>query len=166
MAYTVNIAVSNAASINSGGNRINSWELDVTLPTGLSFNTTSGLISGTPSVLTERTAYTVTAINTGGTSTTVLYLTIIDVPPSLLSYATNPAVYTLGVDVTNSPTYAGGPAVSFSLASGQTLPSGLSLSPSTGVLSGTPIALASQFAYTVTATNSGGSATAVPAHSD
>lgn len=62
------------------------------------------------------------------------------------------------VDTTYNQTLeaTGGGTITWSLASGSTLPAGLSLNQSTGVISGTPTA-ASTYTFTVTATNSAGS---------
>jgi len=57
------------ATINTGGS-METYSIAPTLPTGLSFNTTTGLISGTPTViLIPATIYTVTATNAAGTDT-------------------------------------------------------------------------------------------------
>ena len=57
------------ATINTGGS-LETYSIAPTLPTGLSFNTTTGLISGTPTViLIPATIYTVTATNAAGTDT-------------------------------------------------------------------------------------------------
>lgn len=80
-------------------------------------------------------------------------------PPRNLAYSTNPAVYTRGVAITsNTPTSSGGEVESYSVA--PPLPAGLVLNASTGVISGTPTVMAATASYTVTATNSHGSATA------
>lgn len=80
--------------------------------------------------------------------------------PSGLSYATNPAVYTKGVAITaNTPSTSGGEAVTgYSVA--PALPAGLSLSETTGVIAGTPTAIASAATYVVTASNGFGATTA------
>jgi hypothetical protein len=46
------------------------------LPNGLSFNTATGAITGTPSAASAATNYTITAYNLSGTSTTTLSITI------------------------------------------------------------------------------------------
>ena len=46
------------------------------MPAGLSFNTATGTITGTPTALSPTTTYTVTASNTGGTSTTTFSLAV------------------------------------------------------------------------------------------
>ena len=79
--------------------------------------------------------------------------------PASLSYSVNPATYVLNQLITaNAPTSSGGAVDTYSIS--PALPAGLSLNPSTGVISGTPIALASAANYTVTGSNSYGSAVA------
>lgn len=75
--------------------------------------------------------------------------------PSALSY-TSPATATLGTAFTASPTVTGAPTTwSVSPA----LPAGLSLDPTSGVISGTATSLADTATYTVTAGNSAGNTT-------
>jgi hypothetical protein len=80
-----------------------------------------------------------------------------DQPPVGLSYSASPAVYTAGAAITpNQPRVGGGPASVFSVW--PALPTGLSMSASTGVIEGTPTAVTAAAVYTVTAANSGGNA--------
>jgi DNA-binding beta-propeller fold protein YncE len=80
-------------------------------------------------------------------------------PPSALSYTTATAVYIKGTAITpNSPTSTGGAVTSYSVS--PALPAGLSLSTSTGIITGTPMAVTATASYTVTASNSAGSTTA------
>jgi hypothetical protein len=80
-------------------------------------------------------------------------------PPGNLRYAANPVVYQAGAAIApNAPTSSGGPIASYSVS--PALPAGLTLSPTTGVIYGTPIFGAAPATYVVTATNSGGSASA------
>jgi DNA-binding beta-propeller fold protein YncE len=102
--------------------------------------------------------YTITASNSGGSTTASLTLTVNDVPPSALTYSGNPAVYTKGTVITaNTPTSSGGDVVGYSIS--PALPTGLSLSTVTGAISGTPTALSASTIYTINANNSGGTAT-------
>ena len=79
--------------------------------------------------------------------------------PSGLSYTTATAVYIKGTAITpNSPTSTGGAVTSYSV--NPALPAGLTLSTSTGVISGTPAAVTATASYTVTASNATGSTTA------
>ena len=125
-----------------------------TWPTGLSLNTATGQISGTPTVATT-TSVTVTATNASGTSTAAT-LTFTFTPPvpvvtAATLTATVSSAYSYTVIATNSPT-------SYTLASGA-LPSGLSFNTTTGVISGTPTVTGS-FSFTITATNAGGTSSA------
>jgi hypothetical protein len=80
-------------------------------------------------------------------------------PPSALSYATSTAIYSKGMLVTaNIPSSTGGAVTLYSVS--PTLPAGLSLSSSTGVICGEPTAVAAANSYTVTASNLSGSTTA------
>ena len=78
------------------------------------------------------------------------------VAPSALTYASNPAVYPVGTAIAaNVPSHGGGTVLSYGAS--PTLPTGLSLDASTGVISGTPTARSPKATYTISASNSGGS---------
>jgi uncharacterized repeat protein (TIGR01451 family) len=156
--YTKGAAIA-ANNPSSNGGPVVSYSVLPALPAGLTLNVSTGVITGTPTALAPATNYTITATNSGGSATAALNFTVHDVPPSALTYAMNPAVYTKGLLImANSPSSSGGPVVSYSVS--PALPLGLALNTSTGVITGTPTALVSAANYTVTATNTGGSATA------
>ena len=116
------------------------------------------MISGTPTAITSSATYTITATNTGGSATTTVDITVNDVIPSSVSYSGTPFTLTKDSAMTAAtPTSSGGTVVSWSVS--PILPAGLSLDTSTGVISGTPTAVTSTATYTITATNTGGSAT-------
>ena len=128
------------------------------MPTGLSLNTTTGAISGTPTAITAAATYTVTATNAAGSTTKDISIAVNDVAPSALSYVTPQNAFVKGTAIASlSPTVGGGAVVSYSVS--PALPGGLSLNTTTGVISGTPTAVAGMATYTVTATNTGGSTT-------
>ncbi|MBP7281823.1 MAG: putative Ig domain-containing protein [Leptospiraceae bacterium] len=135
-----------------------SYSVSPALPSGLAINTTTGVLAGTPSVVAANTVYTVTATNSGGSTTFNMNLTVNDTPPSALSYATNPFIFGTGTAISISPTITGTP-ISYSVS--PALPTGLGINTVTGILSGTPTVLTASSNYTVTATNSGGSTTFV-----
>jgi hypothetical protein len=134
-----------------------SYSVSPALPTGLAINTTTGQLSGTPTVISSTTTYTVTATNTGGSTTFALSITVNDTAPSALSYSGSPFTFTKNVAITSvNPTITGTP-VSYSVS--PALPTGLAINTTTGQLAGTPTAITSTATYTVTATNTGGSTT-------
>ena len=142
-------------SPTSTGGPVVSYSVSPALPTGLGLNLTTGVISGIPTVVVAATPYTVTARNSGGSTTAVLTITVNETPPGSLSYSQNPAIYTIGMAITpNTPTSTGGAVVSYSVS--PALPSGLGLNLATGVISGMPTVVVSASIYTVTGSNSGG----------
>ncbi len=80
--------------------------------------------------------------------------------PSSLSYSQSPAVYSKNIAITpNIPTVVGDAATLYGVT--PALPTGLSINTTTGVISGTPTVVSAATNYTVTATNTGGSTTAI-----
>lgn len=60
---------------------ITGYTIDKDLPTGLTFDGTTGIISGTPSFISPATDYTITAYNTSGSSSTVVNISVISTAP-------------------------------------------------------------------------------------
>lgn len=126
------------------------------LPSGLSIDATTGVISGTPSIINVVSNYTISATNSYGSSTKRISIEI-QGKPSGLSYSGN---LRLPINITMAsvvPTVSSSPAPVYTI--NPALPSGISLNPSTGEISGRPTLETSAITYTVTATNTHGSAT-------
>ena len=156
--YTKGTVINNLSPSASGGGVVR-YAVTPKLPSGLSMNSVTGLISGTPLVPTPATPYTITATNPDGSTTTSLNITVVDIAPSALTYSSNPATYRIDQAITlNAPTNSGGSVVSYAVS--PALPTGLALNTTTGIISGTPTALSASANYTITATNTGGSTTA------
>ena len=125
------------------------WSVSPTLPTGLSIDSTTGEITGTPTVLQTAVTYTITATNTGGSATTTIDIIVNDVPPSTITYSSNSYTETKDSAMTTGiPNVGGGPVVSWSIS--PSLPTGLSIDAATGEISGTPTTISSLTSYTVT----------------
>ena len=75
---TVNLNVAmNGYTVTSSGGTVASYSLTGTLPAGVSFSTTTGRITGTPTAAQTATTYTITATNTSGSTTATFTLTVV-----------------------------------------------------------------------------------------
>ena len=71
-----NSAISTVNVSNSGG-AVSSFFISPSLPSGLTFNSSNGSISGTPSQAQSQSTYTITATNSGGSSSATFTLTVV-----------------------------------------------------------------------------------------
>ena len=109
-----------------------SWSVSGSLPGGLGLNTTTGVISGTPTAKGTFT-FELRATNASGTGTKNITFTIRDIQPVITSPST--AMGTVGFPFVYQTTATGNPSV-YTLNG--TLPAGLTFNSSTGLISGTP----------------------------
>lgn len=136
---------------------IEAFSISPQLPTGLNFDSSTGIISGIPTTVSPQTTYYVTANNANGFNTFNIKISIIGVKPAI--NFTPPPIYTVGTAIPPlTPTNTGSPALSFSIT--PNLSTGLSLNTATGTINGIPIVAKSETLYTVTATNNFGTGTA------
>lgn len=128
-----------------------SYTTSPTLPTGLSINS-SGVISGTPTVTSVATPYTVTAHYSGGQATSFA----INITVSGISYAGAPFNFTAGTAITPANiSTTGATPTNYS----GSLPTGLVLNTVNGQITGTPTTAAGATPYTITASYAGGQTT-------
>ena len=143
-----------------GGGTVTSWEISPSLPSGLTWGTSDGKISGTPTVLqTTATTYTIWANNSGGEASANVNITINDAVP-VMSYSTTEITETKNVAISPSisPTTSGGTITSWEISPSPG--SAFTFNTATGTIDGTPTSLLSRTQYTIWANNSGGSAVA------
>lgn len=169
----------------STGGPVTAYAIHPAPPPGLSMNTATGLISGTPSAARAAADHQVIAIGPGGRDTAVIRIAVAATfAPPRIAYA-SPVFDTLGVPARHAPLSTGGPIASYTLlhpddvfsetlADMLPLPFGLTLDPATGVISGTPATYAqmkrgsmipmfdtlSNHTYSIVATGPGGKDTA------
>ena len=154
---SVGTAMNSVSPTLYGTGTVDSYSISPNLPSGLTL-ATNGTISGTPTAVSSTTSYTITATNTAGSDTASISITVNDVSPGTITYSPNTFTLTKGTTMTTTtPTVSGGTVTTWSVS--PSLPAGLSIASSDGALSGTPTAVSNQATYTITGTNSGGSAT-------
>ena len=132
------------------GGQVATWEISPALSAGLIFNTTSGIISGVPTVATLSTNYTIWANNSLGISNAVISITVlpgVDYPSSWVNLTRNVTmnafIPTININDINLLIY---PA----------LPLGLYFDNATGTVSGTSLIPWQSLEYTVSLWNSSG----------
>lgn len=141
----------------SGGHAPVAYDISAgVLPTGLSINASTGVISGTPTVNGASTFTVRVTDNHGNVATRAGTVTVYAAPAMAGSYTNSMEVsdpYS-----SNAVTVSGGKApIAWSLGGG-TLPPGLTINGSNGLLSGTPTT-AGSYEFTVKATDALGRAT-------
>ncbi|KAI9549913.1 hypothetical protein GHT06_004498 [Daphnia sinensis] len=147
--FTKGVTISNLSPVSTGGAPYTSG--------GLILNPTTGTISGTPSLALAATTFTITGSNSGGSTTATISITVTDEDPTSLEYST-PIVLFKGVIITPlTPSNSGGAITDYTI--NPSLPAGLTLNPSTGVITGRPTVPSPETNYDITGTNSGGSDT-------
>lgn len=133
-----------------------SYSITPALPSGLYFNTSTGIITGYATTTLGATTYTITATDANAaTISCTLVITVNDRAPATLSYKAQNLFVINNPVVDLVPTSSGGTATNYTIT--PALPNGLSINAATGVISGTPTATSVEQTYTVTAANISGS---------
>jgi len=123
------------------------------LPAGLTLNTSTGAITGTPTG--TGSTFTITATNGTRTATSSPTYTVNEAIPLTLGYTT-PTTYTVGYPISsNLPHPTGGTPTHYVSTA---LPAGLTLDANTGEIKGTPTTAGGPTSVTVTGNNGAGSA--------
>ncbi|MCS6795094.1 MAG: T9SS type A sorting domain-containing protein, partial [Raineya sp.] len=85
-AYSLNVSV-------TGNTQPVTYSISPALPAGLTLNTSTGQITGTPTALSPATTYTVTATQSGSCSVTQTYTFAVEQPNSLVNVSTSFKIY-------------------------------------------------------------------------
>ena len=136
-----------------------SFSVSPILPAGLNLNTTTGIITGTPTAAPTRLDYIVTGTYSGNQSNTAtISLEILPVLPSITYPYTSsaPEIFTIGVNKTINPVNTGG-SVTGAWSVAPALPAGLTLNTSTGQIGGSATTISADATYTISTSNRKGS---------
>lgn len=120
-----------------GGGAVTSYAVTPALPSGLSLDAATGVISGTPTEAIAATTFTITAANSSGETTFDVSIEVDSSLASGISYGDTSLSNLAEVEVHWMPTIESGSADLWTIESG-TLPTGLTLDADTGEISGTP----------------------------
>ncbi|WP_080434331.1 Ig domain-containing protein [Burkholderia ubonensis] len=158
--YTVGQAIKPNGPTYSG-DTLTSFQIEPSLPAGLSMDPGTGIISGTPSSPSAATVYAVTGSNATHSLTTSLSIAVesSEIAPGTFTYREANVVYAVNKTIApNEPIgNTGGVITGYGVS--PSLPVGLQLDPNTGVISGTPTKVTPTTTYTVTGSNGAGRAT-------
>ena len=163
---TAGTAIADIIITSSGGDAV-SYSIDPDIANGLSFDETSGTISGTPSEEANLITYTITAENSVGSDTATVAITVNEAPTTsvavpIISISRATLVATVGTAIQQITIVSSGGMVS-NYSINPAIANGLSFDATNGTISGIPTAVAPSRTYIITATNSGGMAMATVA---
>ncbi|MBQ9420044.1 MAG: putative Ig domain-containing protein [Synergistaceae bacterium] len=120
--------------VSASGSRPLTWSMSGELPSGITFNTSTGEITGTATEVTHGGKnYTITATNTTGSDSQNYVMNVIEMP----TISTDEFSGYVGYAFTGNLALSAGTASSWKLTTGK-LPKGLSLNESTGAITGKP----------------------------
>ena len=139
---------------------LSGFSINPALPAGLTINSFSGIITGTPTVLSKMVNYIVTASDGNVRVLSNVGIEIIDIAPIDLIYRPNKDTANPRKPIIDAiPSHGRGKIVQYSIS--PSLPLGIKMDAKTGIISGKIVSVRNgQQGYTITGTNTVGSATA------
>ena len=147
-------------TINSSGGAVATYSISPEISDytpGLAFNTSTGLITGTPTTVATARTYTITAENVANSTTQTFSITVLAPPPPAFTLSSLAESVTTGSALSGyTITSTGGTITSYSISPAISNTPGLAFSTSTGLITGTPTTVATARTYTITASNGDG----------
>jgi hypothetical protein len=154
----VGAAITATTAFTSTGLGTRYFSIAPALPAGLAFSSSTGVLSGTATAAKDATTYVVTAADGTNYAIATMRLTITSVP--VMTPATQSITGVVGTAITATTAFTASTVTgtkTFTVS--PALPAGLTINATTGVVSGTPTAVAQQATHVVTATDGTNSAT-------
>jgi hypothetical protein len=165
LTLTRGTAMTPVTATASGGSGNYAFSISPALPAGLSIDANTGTISGTPTVASPTTTYTVTVADQGApvsgggvaqngadTATAQIDITVNN-PPLGLTLSESSVMLTRTAAMTPVTATATGGSGSYAFSVSPALPDGLTIDEGTGTISGTPTTATPATAYTVAVMN-------------
>ena len=146
----VSLTMTDMVATNTGG-AIAVWSIHPPLPAGITFNTTSGLISGTPTTTSPSTQYTVFANNSGGSSNASVTLEVTGSPPNLSGASSSITLVRQDTMVPFTVQHTGSLILEWGVA--PSLPLGLTFDIENATIYGVPLVNTSAVTHTIWARN-------------
>ena len=153
--YTKDMAITENMPAVSG--TVSTWSVSPDLPAGLTLDTDTGTLTGTPTVEQSAAVYTITAANAVGSTTAAVLIAVNDKAPASLRYSSQSVVYTIDETISANKPSVNGTVSTWSVS--PDLPAGLTLDTDTGIITGCPTAAQTASNYVITAENSRGTTT-------
>ena len=148
-----NEAVDITPLVVNGGEGTRVYSISRSLPSGLSFNTSTGHITGTPTGVFTNASFTISVVDDLPNSGSQTFTIGVILKPLQISYNGVGSVVQ-GASVSMTPVSGYDGVGSFTYSISPSLPSGLSLNTSNGLISGTPSTSGSSVTYTITVRDS------------
>ena len=139
--WTVDVSVDLTLPEATGGNGTISYELTPDLPPGVMLDRSTRTLSGAPTAAATATTYTWRATDSDGNTAALTFTVTVSPAPNLeatLRYPAAPTTLTVGTTITPLPATTTGLTAPITYAVSPDLPAGLTLSTTTGEISGTP----------------------------
>jgi len=136
----------------SGGAGPRTYSISPTLPTGLTYNTSTGAITGTPIGVSSAETYTV-SVNTSSSTSSANFTLGVHAALSATAGTIPTGIYKDVAVTPFTPIFFSGGLAPVSFAISPTLPAGLTFETSTGTVRGTATGTTALTSYTVTATD-------------
>jgi len=148
------VATAFAPVTASGGTGTLTYSVSPALPAGLVFAST-GLVSGTPTVVNAATTYTVTVTDTNSATSTATFSLTVNAAVTTITAVASTVLAQGHLAAAFTPVTASGGTGALTYSVSPALPAGL-VFVSTGAVSGTPTAVSAATTYTVTVTDTNG----------